>query len=506
MASSSTLVTGGCVVTMDASRRVLDNGAVLIVEGRIVCVGSAEECAERAPDGTSVIDATDMLVLPGLVDCHAHAGHALVKTLGGDSGAAWYDACHKIYTVGSTEAFWESEAELAALERLKCGTTTGVSFLGGGDSVMRTDDPRYGNAHCRAVERVGTRSVVAIGPNRPLAKHEPWVYANYEPISNADSEDGTDVGLARVDKEVTVETQLATCALLIDTWHGGADDRVRIAMSTPVHHPSSPLPAGVTEADIETRCRKTRALCGRKPGVNFTQDGHNAGSVATALRHGLLGSDAFLSHSTDLDEQDIAALQESKTSVVHNPSANASITGRCPVPELLDAGVRVGLGSDGTAPNRSADMWRHMQQCMHYHRRFFQDSDVLPPGKVLEMCTIDAAAVLGMADVIGSLEAGKYADLICVNLAAPHLVPLNMPVSRAIYFANGADVDTVMVGGHLLMKGRQVLSVHEEDVLQRATEEAERAIERLGLESLLHEREGFWGLSRFPTEKVMASL
>jgi 5-methylthioadenosine/S-adenosylhomocysteine deaminase len=222
--------------------------------------------------------------------------------------------------------------------------------------------------------------------------------------------------------------------------------------------------AAEQEADIEVRCRKTRELCGRKSGVYFTQDGHNAGSVATALRHGL------------------------------------------PVPELLDAGVLVGLGSDGTAPNRSADMWRHMQQCMHYHRRFFQDSDVLPPGKVLEMCTIDAAAVLGMADVIGSLEVGKYADLICVNLAAPHLVPLNMPVSRAIYFANGADVDTVFVGGQLLMKGRHVLSVDEATVLQRATAEAGRAIARLGLENLLQDRAGFWGLSRFPAEGAKASL
>jgi 5-methylthioadenosine/S-adenosylhomocysteine deaminase len=483
--AAATLVTGGCIVTMDPERRVLDDAAVLVVDGLIACVGSAAECADAAPSGVTVVDATDMLVLPGLVDCHAHAGHALVKTLGGDVGSLWYDACHQIYTVGSTEAFWESEAELAALERLKCGTTCGVSYLGGGDSVNRTDDVRYGDGHCRAVERVGTRSVVALGVNRPKPNHEPWTYADY-----VDGE--------RVDKEVTLETQLATCAQLIDEWHEGADGRVRIAMTCPVHHASRPLPEGVSEADVEARCRKARALCGRKPGVTFTQDGHNAGSVATALAHGLLGADAFLSHSTDLVEADFAALQESKATIVHNPSANASITGRCPVPELLEAGVGVGLGSDGTAPNRSADMWRHMQQCMHYHRRFFQDSDVLPPGKVLEMCTIDAAAVLGMADMIGSLEVGKQADLICINLAAPHLAPLNMPVSRAIYFANGADVDTVMVGGKILMQGREVLSVNESDVLARASAEAEGAIERLGLEALLQERPGFWGHSRFP--------
>lgn len=242
-----TLVTGGCVVTMDPSRRVLDPGAVLIEDGRIAWVGTADECANLAPPGAGVVDATDMLVLPGLVDCHAHAGHALVKTLGGDSGDLWYDACHKIYSVGSTEDFWESEAELAALERLKCGTTTGVSFLGGGDSVMRTDDKRYGNAHCRAVERVGTRSVVAIGPNRPNANHEPWTYADYMP---SNTNDGNDEELICVEKKVTLDSQLATCAELIDTWHGGADDRVRIAMSTPVHHSTRGLPVGVSVCTV----------------------------------------------------------------------------------------------------------------------------------------------------------------------------------------------------------------------------------------------------------------
>lgn len=231
---------------MDPSRRVLDTGAVLLSEGRIVWVGTPQECAQRAPPGTTVIDATNMLILPGLVDCHAHAGHALVKTLGGDSGELWYDACHQLYAVGSTEDFWESEAELAALERLKCGTTTGVSFLGGGDSVMRTDDTRYGDAHCRAVQRLGTRSVVAIGPNRPKVNHTPWIYADYVSSSNGNASDPIDSHLIRAEKEVTLDTQLATCAELIDTWHNGADDRVRIAMCTPVHHPDRPLPEGVS--------------------------------------------------------------------------------------------------------------------------------------------------------------------------------------------------------------------------------------------------------------------
>jgi cytosine/adenosine deaminase-related metal-dependent hydrolase len=168
------------------------------------------------------------------------------------------------------------------------------------------------------------------------------------------------------------------------------------------------------------------------------------------------------------------------------------------VPELLDAGVTVMLGSDGTAPDRGYDMFRHMWQCMHYHRRHFRDTGVLPPGKVLEMATIDAARALGLDRDIGSLETGKRADVILVDLAKPHLYPLNMPVYRVMYFANGADVDTVLVDGKVLMEGRKVLTVNEADVLESAQQEAERMLDRTGLRHLTEFPPKFWGHSRYP--------
>ena len=101
------------------------------------------------------------------------------------------------------------------------------------------------------------------------------------------------------------------------------------------------------------------------------------------------------------------------------------------------------LGSDGVAPDRSYDMFRHMFQAMRYHRFHFRDADVLPAGQVLEMATIDGARALGMEDEIGSLEAGKKADIILIDMAQPHLYPANMPLYRVAYFANGNDVETV---------------------------------------------------------------
>jgi cytosine/adenosine deaminase-related metal-dependent hydrolase len=156
------------------------------------------------------------------------------------------------------------------------------------------------------------------------------------------------------------------------------------------------------------------------------------------------------------------------------------------------------LGSDGVAPDRSYDMFRHMFQAMRYHRFFFRDPAVLPAGKVLEMVTIDAARALGMEDEIGSLEAGKKADIILLDMFQPHLVPLNMPLYRVAYFATGNDVETVLVGGRVLMRERQVLSVNEDEVLELAQKEADAALRRTGLENLLRTPEGFWGRSRLP--------
>ncbi|MFC1662241.1 amidohydrolase family protein, partial [Gemmatimonadota bacterium] len=133
-----------------------------------------------------------------------------------------------------------------------------------------------------------------------------------------------------------------------------------------------------------------------------------------------------------------------------------------------------------------------------YHRFHFRDPSYLPPGKVLEMATIDAARALGMDDEIGSLEPGKKADIILIDMFQPHLYPQNMPLYRVAYFANGHDVETVIVNGEVLMLNHEVRTVSESDVLELAQQEIESALQRTGLEHLVATPEGFWGLSKFP--------
>jgi cytosine/adenosine deaminase-related metal-dependent hydrolase len=182
-------------------------------------------------------------------------------------------------------------------------------------------------------------------------------------------------------------------------------------------------------------------------------------------------------------------------SIVHNPTAIAQVRGHCPVPLLLDRGVTVMIGSDGTAPDRGTDMFRHMVMCARLHQRAARDERLMPPGKLLEMITTDAAKGLGMDGQIGSLAVGKKADVITVDLATPHAYPPNMPVHRLVFFANGADVRDVVVDGRILMRERVVSGVDEAEVLAEAAAETEAMLDRSVLRDLIACDPG-WGRTR----------
>ena len=469
-----TLLTGGCVVTMDPERRVIEAGAVAVADGKIVAVGHADSLDVQAD---SVVDTTGHIVFPGLIDVHAHAGHGLVKSIGMHGGDRWEEICGEVYTQASPPAFWHAEARLAALERLRFGVTTGVSLLGGGDTIMRTDDPKYAAAHCKGVVEVGTRSVVAVGPTR--APH-PLTYADWP-------------GGIRDAYPVSFERQMQTCQQIVTDWHDTHEARIQIAMLYPVLRDEHER--DMSPEDYATACEQVRIVraYAREKGLIFTQDGHWRGSIRRADKLGLLGADSLLSHCIDLHEDEIALVATTGTKIAHNPSANASIAGRCPAIELMQAGTCVALGSDATAPDRSADMFRHMQQAMHYHRRHFRDASVLPIGQVLEMCTIGGARALGMEDRIGSLERGKMADIVTLDLRRPHLYPPNMPLHRLVAFANGNDVTNVMVAGEMVLEQGRATRVDETAVLQDASREAGHMIDRIGAAVDLEVPPDFWG-------------
>ncbi|MDQ8153391.1 MAG: amidohydrolase family protein [Gemmatimonadota bacterium] len=474
------LITRGTVITMDSARRVLEDGAVAIRGDRIVAVGPSAALSARFT-ARQTIDAARKIVMPGLIDGHGHAGHGLVKTLGMDT-EQWYGATETVYARGSTVDFWRAEALLTGVERVRFGVTTALSFFGGGDMVVRTDDRRYGDAYLAAIDTVGLRFILAVGPRRPPFPRTYTDWSSGSPREYA----------------VTFARQLEVSETLIKQWNGAGAGRLHVAVMFPTHHPETMPDTGAAVAEIKAQALAARALS-RRYGVLFTEDGHSRGTIKWMHEQlGILGPDVLLSHATGMTDEEIGIVARTGTKIVHNPSANAAMREPFRLIELLDAGATVMLGSDGVAPDRSYDMFRHMFQAMRYHRAAFRDTNVLPAGKVLEMVTIDAARALGLEREIGSLEPGKKADVILIDAFRPHMVPMNMPLYRVAYFANGNDVSTVLVNGRVLMRDRRVLSVNEESVLTFAEREANAAIRRSGLEPLMQTPDGFWGRSRLP--------
>ena len=460
---TTTAITGTTAITMDATRRVIENATIVFADDRITAVGAASDVT--IPEGAEIIDGRGTLTLPGLIDSHAHAGHGLTRNLGARAGGdAWFQACEDLYTRGSTAGFWQAEARLSAQERLKAGITTCTMLLGGGADHYRTETREAGDLHCAATREAGLRTMLAAGVNRaPFPK-------TYRSLDQS--------------REITLsfDDQLAVCAELAEGHNDLLGAGTGVCLIMPVYQPDEVAEDPQT---IRRMCRDVMDLR-EKAGLLFTQDGHRNGSIELAETLEIIGPWSYLSHSVDLTEGDMAAAQRSGTSIVHNPSAIMSVYGRCPAPELRDMGVNVALGSDAAAPDRGYDMFRHMAQCLHYHRRHFRDPDVMMPIDVLEMCTIDAARAIGLADDLGSLDVGKKADIIMLDREQAHMYPPIMPLTAAAQFANAGDVDTVIVNGKIRMRHRKT-DLDERAILTSAAQELTDAIARCGLEHLLEE-------------------
>lgn len=492
MASTDLLITNGTIVTMDPDRRILDGGAIAISGTDIVDVGDSASVRGRHADPARIIDATDFIVLPGLIDLHGHGGNLLTRTIGDHlTGAGWRTLMDFICYRATDAAWWHVEGLMAALERLTFGTTTSLFMLG---TAPRGDDPVFAVTQGEAYEAVGVRACIGVGPSRP-----PW------PRTFSDWVDGE-----RIDRVLTMEDSFEATAQAIRQW--GKRDSSLVEMWVSVSrflNPNrlDPMYHSAQDAYIRPQAEGVRRLMDELGVKAHIHAYGNAIEFAYEQDLGLLGPDVVLAHCTGVTEYDeepytdrsIRILKETDTRVAHNPRSRRiySYDGRCPVPEMIDAGVTVGLGTDGPGPQNSFDLFLDMKMAIMHQRLHARDAFVMPPGKVLEMVTIDAARAIGRERELGSIEVGKRADVITVDWSKPHLQPRLLPVQRLVYYATGQDVDTVIVDGRVVMEGRVVQTVDVGDVVARAEEETTKVMKRAELHRLLDQPQGFWGSARY---------
>lgn len=438
---------------MDERRTVFTTGAVAVEGDRIAAVGPRSRIA-RTFTADRVIDTADAVVLPGLVCTHTHGFQVLYRGLGDDLELfAWLR--RMIYPLSALLGADETYAAtlLCCMDLLKTGTTTFA------DSFYIHVDPDAYGAACRAAMDSGIRAVMG---RASLDRGQ----------APARFKERPGVALERTDR-----------ALRDVPWRAGA--RVRGCVEgLNTHSTSASLLRdlkGLAE-EHSTRFHLHAAETQREAQEIRQRTGKGVFEFLDEL--GVVDERSLFYHAVWTLPHEIELLRRRRASVSHNPISNSVGSGVAPIPEMVRRGVNVALGVDGAASNNGQDMLETMKFAALIHPAV--GSGILSSERIVEMATIDGARALGLDDEIGSLEAGKKADLTVIRRhAKPHLSPGLKPVSDVVFCANGSDVDTVVVDGEVVMQDRRFPRLDEEYAMRRVAEIARRMVRDAGREELL---------------------
>jgi 5-methylthioadenosine/S-adenosylhomocysteine deaminase len=427
------LVVGGTVLTMEPDTEPIKNGAVAVTDGKIAAVGPAEQLLEMAPAG-DVLNAGNCLIMPGLVNTHSHLAMTVLRGIADDLPLMEWLEKH----------IWPVEKEHMNRETIRLGTELAVAEQLLGGVTTTTDMYFFGDEVCAVLAEAGMRGVVAeslIGFPTPRCK--------------------------------TTEEMQAKQRELIEEYK----DHTLITPSVAAHAPYSVQASDlVAEADLaeEYEVPMQIHLSETSWEVEKLLEEKGLSPVAYLADLGVLSERTVAAHCVHVSPQDIELLAEFEAGVSHNPVSNLKLaSGVSPVPALIAGGVKMGLGTDGTASNNTLDLLRDMQLAALLHKGVTGDPTVLPARQMLELVTVRGANVLGLADTIGTLTEGYDADLICVSVDGPHSAPMYDPFSHMVFAARAADVRHVMVRGKVVVRNRELTTLDGERIEAQAREFSE---------------------------------
>lgn len=450
----SFILADGWLITMNGARDVLERGSVCVDGDRILGVGTRSRLAQTNPEA-EVIDCTGRIVMPGMVNTHTHLFQTLLKGLGDDMVLKRWFTC---MTGPSAVHLTEEDANVAALhgcvESIRSGVTTLVDFM-----YVHTR-PGMTQSVLEAFDATGMRGFVCRG-------------------------------FMSTGAEFGVPT-----ALIEDPEHAIADARRLMALR---NRPDARVRVGIAPCMIwtvdERALRLTRGLADEAHALITTHVAETTFELQTSQARygstdtevlsdiGFLGPDVLAVHCVHCKPHDIRILRHHGTKVSHNPCSNLYLaSGYAPVPEMLLAGVTVGLGSDGPASSNNHSLFQAMKFAALIQKGLHQDATIMTAEKALEMATIDGAAALGLEREIGSIEAGKKADIIVLDYENAFMTPIHNPVSAIVYSSLGHEVTSVVIDGRFVMRDGVVTSIDERSVRRRAQICADDLARRAGSE------------------------
>lgn len=437
------IISGGIVVTMDAARAIYHDGSVAVRGDSIVAVGPLTEIEARY-QAAQVIDARGHLVVPGFINGHTHVPMTLFRGLHDDVTLNdWlYKYIFPAEAKNVNEEFVRWGTRLAAAEQIRAGVTTFADMY------------YFEDAIAEETKAAGMRGVLG----------------------------ETFIDFPAPDNKSEAE-MLAYTEQFLKRWQGD-----------PLIH-AAPAPHSIytcskkTLQDAAALARKYHApilihVAEMKKEWEDSEKQNGMSPVQYLDKIGVLGPDIVAAHCIFVDGSDRKLLAEKGTGCVHNPSSNMMIaSGVSPVPEMRAAGVAVGLGTDGPAgSNNDLDLMEEIDLAAKLAKVSKMDALALNAKSVVEMATIDGARALHMEKEIGSLEPGKKADLGLISLNEPNAVPMYDVYAQIAYSLKASDVDTLVIGGRVVMRDRKLLTVDEPRVLEKAREYGESVKKSLGME------------------------
>ena len=421
------IISGKYLLTMDGQGSILEDGAVLVRGDTIVATGPAPELIGRHP-GAEVLAEKHGLVMPGLINTHTHAAMSIFRGLADDLPLMqWLQ-----------EYIFPREAELTG-EMVYHATPLSLCEMIRSGTTSFNDMYLFAAAVARAADESGMRAwlgeVLYDFPS-----------PNYGDLENGFSYMEQLFSDYAGHELITVTANphaVYTCSPELLTRLG----RIAEENKTLLH-----IHLSENRDEVET--------CRQRYGVSPVQHLDNLG---------LLGERTLAAHCVHLNADEIALLARRRVKVAHCVESNMKLaSGIAPVVDMLEAGLCVSIGTDGSASNNDVDMFGEMNTVAKVHKAARMEPTVMNADTTLYAATMGGAKALGVEDRIGSLEAGKKADLIVLDLDQPHLSPVYNPVSHLVYAARGADVVHSMINGRLVMKNRKILTLDEPEILARA--------------------------------------
>ncbi len=417
------VIINGIVVTQDSVGEVIENGVVCVSGEKITYVGRPDDIDIRSAD--RVIDARGGIVMPGLINTHTHAAMSSFRGLADD--LELMDWLNNYIFPAETQLDYDNVytgTMLACAEMMLSGTTCFCDMY------------LFEDAVAEAARAAGMRAVVG------------------EVLYDFDS---PNYGSLAKGFEYTID--------LIEKWH--ADALISVAVEP--HSPYLCSPELLEKAAFLSEKYQIPLIIHLSETTeekNTIIERYGRTPVAHLAEIDLLSPRVLACHCVVVDDNDIALLKQRGANVSHNPESNMKLaSGIAPVPEMIAAGICVGLGTDGPASNNNLDMFMEMDTAAKIHKVNLLDPTVMDARMVLKMATRDAARALGLENVTGSLEVGKKGDIIIVDTKKPHMTPMYDVFSHIVYSASGSDVNTVLINGRLVVENGQLLTININEVM-----------------------------------------